>query len=233
MRLHRWFLAAALSASPTIALAQEAPAPAAAQELPAYDRGTPQSARDVELEYHIESAMAEIPGVDVSNVRTRVVRGAVTVRGSVPTEAMHHALLVATSGFFGVRVVRDELSVAPPGGSNSTATATPSNAASTADSTRAAAATPTARGGGPRDGQLEAQAQDVATREASVAGPAPLALARNGVVTLYGRVATFRAAHQLMRDVQALPGVHAVRMQVRVGEVAFMPAGADRAAALR
>ena len=73
----------------------------------------PRSFRDAELEYRLMSTLGALPGVDLSRVTIRSVRGAVTLSGNVPSQAAIDRILIAANNTSGVVVLRDQLAIAP------------------------------------------------------------------------------------------------------------------------
>src|SRR5262249_1184737 len=74
---------------------------------------SPQTPGDIALAYRIEERLGDLRGVDLRDVHLRVVRGAVTLNGTIPDEAMRDKILIAANSPDGVVVVRDELSLDP------------------------------------------------------------------------------------------------------------------------
>lgn len=181
------------------------PPPATSASRPSGDhfsqQPTVRAPCDTEIEYRVEEQIARLTDVDSSDVHVRSVRRAVTLYGTVPDEIARQRILVAAQQS-GAVVVRDELSVRSPEQN-----------------------TPI----GPRDDtSIETQARTAILREAGTWARSLRARSRNGVVTLHGRVATYRDAHKILRAVRNIPGVRAVQCAWIVNESLVITIDGDR-----
>jgi osmotically-inducible protein OsmY len=152
--------------------------------------------RDAEIEYRIVRALGLLEDVDTGDVHVASVRGAVRLYGTIGQAVARGRILVTASRVFGVRVLRDEL----------TLRSAPSDAL-------------------PDDAQLEQQAR-AAVQFDRGAMERPLQVqARRGVVTLRGRVATYDDALRVLRAVKSVSGVRTVRSGLVVNEAIVIPVG--------
>lgn len=197
------FFAAALPARAQSAPTPIGPTPAAAHEAAqaAQSQASPHSHDDVRVEYRVAMALGRLRGIDLSDVHFYAVRGALTLHGSVETDRARAQVLVAVGNTEGVRVVRDELV------------------------TRAAQS---ARGGGPGDEQIAAQALRLVLADPALLAHDAHVDARGGVVAVSARVATYADALRLVRSLARLAGVRAVDPRFVVGEAHVIDVNADR-----
>jgi osmotically-inducible protein OsmY len=154
------------------------------------ERPTPMSSNDVALTYHVLARIGALRGVDSGDVHVRVVRGAVTLYGTVVSEAVRTRVLIAAHTTLGVRVIRDELSLREPS---------------------------SARGGGPNDSEIAQAATKFDHDPGAVGIPLEFSVQR-GVVRVRGTVATYRDALRILREVRAIEGVREVHSELRVNE---------------
>lgn len=76
-------------------------------------RGTAQQAGDFALAAKVETALASQTGINAISVRTSAKDGVVTLRGTVPSDAIKATMIATAKGTSGVRQLVDGLAVKP------------------------------------------------------------------------------------------------------------------------